>query len=289
MLDARTGETLPLRADRWYRTPPEEVIDGGDCSGIKCQIWERARVRSLMTHRLSGGGPHNLGYDAFPWEMIVHGNCGEYGRYSELAVLPDKVSRYLFEFDSQNYTSFNLPAIPDDEPNIHGLMTPEQVQYILHILHIMCMYAYYAYTQVRSLLDTLQLLPSARHPGHLRIFSTLLIGHKKYAGEQRVSCWPFKKKQLQLSNRQDMVFVRPPGIPKGNFRLSMDSVWFCKILFLFSFVSANDHERKQHDCAFVSVLEEYTGRRRPGCIYYIFYIYSGLICIFYFCRMGGQG
>ena len=38
-----------------------------------------------------------------------------------------QMSRYfkLFEFDSQNYTSLNLPAIPDDEPNIHCLTTPE--------------------------------------------------------------------------------------------------------------------------------------------------------------------
>ena len=127
-------------------------------------------------------------------------------------------------------------------------------------------YIFILHTQVRALLDTLQVIPSAKNPGHLRIFSTLLIGHKKYAGEQRVSCWPFKTKQLQLSNRQDMVFVRPPGMPKGTFRLSIDSVWFCKVLFLFSFVSAHDQGRKQHDCAFVSVLEEYTGQRRPGCI-----------------------
>ena len=52
----RTGESLPLRTDRWFRTPPEEVIDGQEIAGIGCQIWERARVRSLMTHRLSGGG-----------------------------------------------------------------------------------------------------------------------------------------------------------------------------------------------------------------------------------------
>ena len=57
-----------------------------------------------MTHRLSGVGSHNLGYDALPWEMIVHGNCGEYGRYTELEVLPDKVARYLFEFDSESHT-----------------------------------------------------------------------------------------------------------------------------------------------------------------------------------------
>lgn len=111
------------------------------------------------------------------------------------------------------------------------------------------------------------MIPSAKNSGHLRMFSTLIIGHKEYAGNQRVSCWPFKSKQLQKSNRQDMVFVRPPGIRTGDFRLSMDSVWFCKILCLFSFVSANDQGSKQHDCAFVSVLEEYTGSRRPGCIF----------------------
>ena len=66
------------------------------------------------------------------------------------------------------------------------------------------------------------------------MFSTLLIGHTKYPGEQRVSFWPFKTKQLQKSNRQDMVFVQPPGIRKGDFRLSMDSVWFCKVLFHFT-------------------------------------------------------
>jgi len=134
--DARTGEALPLRADRWYRTPPEEEIDGIDCSGIRCQIWERARVRSLMTHRLSGGGTHNFGYDAFPWEMIVHGNCGEYGRYAELAVLPDKLARYLFEFESESYTGLNLPYIPQNASSgtIHGLMNCQQARFLFYCI-----------------------------------------------------------------------------------------------------------------------------------------------------------
>ena len=93
-----------------------------------------SEVRFALNSVESRRRPHNLGYDAFPWEMIVHGNCWEYRRYSKLAVLPDKVSRYLFEFNSQNYTSLNLPAIPYDEPNIHCLMTPEQIQYTLHIM-----------------------------------------------------------------------------------------------------------------------------------------------------------
>ena len=94
-----------------------------------------------MTHRLqvAGGGGHNLGYDALPWDMIFHGNCGpKYGQYKVISFLPDKIARYLFEFDSESYTSHNLPEIPDDpsEQSIHGLLDPQQVQKSLFI----CMY-----------------------------------------------------------------------------------------------------------------------------------------------------
>ena len=85
--------------------------------------------RSLMTHRFYGGGAHNLGYDALRWENILHGDCREYGRYHDLSVLPDKIARYLFEFDSELYASLNLPAIPEDrsQVNIHALMNQPQV------------------------------------------------------------------------------------------------------------------------------------------------------------------
>ena len=51
--DHRTGQAQPSRADHWHCTPPEEVIDGDDVSGIRTQMWMRAMKRSLMTHRLS--------------------------------------------------------------------------------------------------------------------------------------------------------------------------------------------------------------------------------------------
>jgi hypothetical protein len=62
--------------------------------------------------------------------MIVHGNCGEYERYSELALLPDKVARYLFKFASESYTSLALPDIPQNASSgaIHGLMKAQQVR-----------------------------------------------------------------------------------------------------------------------------------------------------------------
>jgi len=148
--DARSGQAKPLRADRWHRTPPEEVIDGDDVSGIRSQMWMRAMKRTLMTHRLSGGGTHNVGYDALRWENMLHGDCGEYGRYHELSVLPDKIARYLFEFDSDSYASLHLPEIPEDrsQVDIHALMNPPQVLHRLHFMHILLFYAYMAFINI---------------------------------------------------------------------------------------------------------------------------------------------
>ena len=89
-----------------------------------------------MTHRLAGGGGHNLGYDALPWDVILHCSCGpKYGQYKVISFLPDKIAHYLFEFDSESYTSHNRPEIPDDpsEQSIHSLLGLQQVQKSLFI------------------------------------------------------------------------------------------------------------------------------------------------------------
>jgi hypothetical protein len=72
------------------------------------------------------------------------------------------------------------------------------------------------------------------------------------------------KKILRGSNRQDYVFIRQPGIPHGAFELRMDNVWSCKVPLLFQVESNTDLGLKRHSYAFVTVLEEYSGPRRPG-------------------------
>ncbi len=42
-----------------------------------------------------------------------------------------------------------------------------------------------------------------------------------------------------------------------DFRLSINSVWYCRVLLLFSFHTSTDSGIKRHDCAFVSLLWEY--------------------------------
>ena len=131
--------------------------------------------------------------------------------------------------------------------------------------------------QNRALLDTLQKLSSTGGTGHIVVFNTLAIGHTKHPNEQRISSWPFAVKKLRGANRQDFVFIRPPGISHGAFELRMDNVWFCKILLLFQVESKTDHGLKRHSCAFVSVLEEYTGPRRPGDILSVLMVLRVLI------------
>jgi hypothetical protein len=130
--DARTGNRVPLRADRWYKGAPtsDPIKSSGDFAGIRINIWNRAKVRRFITHSLAGGGSHNLGYHALRWEMILHGNAGEMGKYAVLSVLPDKIARFLYEYHDTSYTSLGLPAMPLDRSDIsvHSILRPEQVQ-----------------------------------------------------------------------------------------------------------------------------------------------------------------
>jgi hypothetical protein len=80
----------------------------------------------------------------------------------------------------------------------------------------------------------------------------------------RISCWPMTPKILQQTNRQGWVFIRPPGTSEGAFQLRIDNIWLCKLHLLFTIETKTDARIKKHACAFVSVLEEYEGHRRPG-------------------------
>ncbi len=59
-----------------------------------------------------------------------------------------------------------------------------------------------------------------------------------------------------MHSREDMVFTRPPGIADGAFQLRMDYIWFCKLLPLFKIHTKTETGIQEHECAFVSVLEE---------------------------------
>ncbi len=90
-----------------------------------------------------------VGYDELEWESVLHGSAGEYGEYTELAILPDKIARFLYKYHSEDYTSLNLQILPIDRSNVsvHGILKQHKElynmyiymlsYYIMHILHIM--------------------------------------------------------------------------------------------------------------------------------------------------------
>ena len=54
----------------------------------------------------------------------------------------------------------------------------------------------------------------------------------------------------------DPVFVRPPGVEPRGFVLTPASVWYCRVLLLFSASALTDTGSKSFDCALVSTLEK---------------------------------
>ena len=51
--------------------------------------------------------------------------------------------------------------------------------------------------------------------------------------------------------------IQPPGIDDGAFVVSPDSVWYARVLLLFTATSLTDTGSKMFDCALVSTLETY--------------------------------
>ena len=111
--------------------------------------------------------------------------------------------------------------------------------------------------QVNALLETLELKDSAQRNGHFALYNCLVLEHTKYNGVQRVYCNPFPAKPVYGSHRLDIVMIRPPGIDNGAFVVTPDSVWYTRVLLLFSASAKTDTGSKSFDCALVSTLETY--------------------------------
>ena len=94
-------------------------------------MWTRAKERRFLEHRLCSRiiDDQPQGYAALDWESILHGNAGKLGDYKELAVLQDKISRYLNGYHADSYASHSLPPLPVDRSNtiVHGILKPPQV------------------------------------------------------------------------------------------------------------------------------------------------------------------
>ena len=90
--------------------------------------------------------------------------------------------------------------------------------------------------------------------GHIRMFGTLELGHTFHPGFQRLQCWPFPDLRYYGWNREDFVFIRPPGVE--SFVLSPENVWYGRLRLLFTISVQIDGQEEPIDleCAFISFL-----------------------------------
>ena len=130
-----------------------------------------------------------------------------------------------------------------------------------------------------ALLKTLELQESAQCKGHFALFNCLVLGHTKYKGVQRVYCSPFPTKMFYGRHRKDLVMMRPPGIDNGAFVVSPESVWYARVLLLFSASAMTDTGSKTFDCALVSTLETYDDPENGNYAYYTCYINWYILCV----------
>ena len=70
----------------------------------------------------------------------------------------------------------------------------------------------------------------------------------------------------------DLVMIRPPGIDNGAFVVSQESVWYARVLLLFSASAMTDTGSKSFNCALVSTLETYDDPENGNYVYYTYYI-----------------
>ncbi len=60
----------------------------------------------------------------------------------------------------------------------------------------------------------------------------------------------------------------PPNTVAANFKLTIDSVWYCKVMLLFYVEAKTDSGPKQYQCAYVSSLEQQKPRPDEYGAYY---------------------
>jgi len=97
-----------------------------------------------------------------------------------------------------------------------------------------------------------QVRPAMLGEGHIRMFGTLEIGHLVHPGVQRLQCYPWAELRYYGFNREDFVFVRPPGVQ--SFVLSPDNVWYGRLKLLFRITVKVDgkDDPVDMDCAYIS-------------------------------------
>ena len=133
--------TYPLDADRFWKQPGALEEDAsGKCvaSGVRANIWARARRRADITHLLLGGDRFSMGWGAMRWQETCNTDLVRYGRHGQLRYLAKQIANFLHEFHSELFPTINLPPLRLDwsTVDVHAMLTPLEISNLLRRLQI---------------------------------------------------------------------------------------------------------------------------------------------------------
>ena len=133
--------TYPLDADRFWRE--SNVLEGGAsgrcvASGVRANIWARARRRAEITHFLRGGGRFEMGWGALRWQETLNTDEVRFGRHRQIKYLAKKVANFLHQYHSELFPGMDLPLLPSDQSSIdvHAMLTPWHIGSLLRCLNV---------------------------------------------------------------------------------------------------------------------------------------------------------
>ena len=130
-----------MNADRfWVQADMLEGDASGRCvaSGVRANIWARARRRAEITHLLRGGGKHALGWGALRWHETINTDIVFFGRHMQLRWLAKKVANFLHEYHGNLFPTLNLPRLPSDRSkvSVHAMLEPVHIARLLRRLQV---------------------------------------------------------------------------------------------------------------------------------------------------------
>ena len=111
---------------------------------------------------------------------------------------------------------------------------------------------YFTFTQAELLIKRLEVQKTPDGDGEVAFFGGIRIGHARFKGHQLVYTVPFPEKLFRgKCNRQDFVFVRPPGNDPEQFHPDPDNVWYGQCLLSFSIIVQGDKPEDRFMCKLV--------------------------------------
>jgi hypothetical protein len=133
--------TYPLNADRFWVQPDELEGDAsGRCvaSGVRANIWARARRRAEITHNIRGGGKTGLGWGALKWQETINTDVVLFGRHAQMRYLAKKVANFLHEYHGGLFPTLGLPVLPSDRSrvDVHAMLEPLHIAQLLRRLTV---------------------------------------------------------------------------------------------------------------------------------------------------------